>query len=83
VSGLGFLAALAVLVDLIQEADDFLTAASTITPLRNAVCSDSSVVAPAPQGVRMDMEDPGYSANSQHVTHMLATAHIFVYLLFD
>jgi hypothetical protein len=77
------LVAVAVPVKLIQEAGDFLAPVSAVAALRNAVCSDSSVVAPTPQGIGVDVEDPGYFPYSQHVTHVLAIAHIFSYLLFD
>ena len=43
-----------------QEAGDFLALVSAVAARGNAVCSYSSGVTPAPQGVGMDMEEPGY-----------------------
>jgi hypothetical protein len=66
-----------------QEAGDFLTLVSAVTPRSNSVCLYSSVVTPAPQGVRMDMKKPGYFPDRQHVTHMFTICHVFPYILFD
>jgi hypothetical protein len=43
-----------------QETDDFLTLESAVTPAVNTVSLYYSLVTPAPQGVGMDMEKPGY-----------------------
>ena len=55
-----------------QEAVDFLAFKSAVATGRNAVCSYSSVVTPAPKGVRMDMEELGHFPDRQHVTHMVS-----------
>jgi hypothetical protein len=66
-----------------QEVSDFLAPKSAVTPRGNAVCPYSSVVTPAPQGVRMDMKEPGYFPDRQHVTYMFIICHIFPYILFN
>ena len=73
---LGCLVAVAVPVKLIQEPDDFLALVSPITPGGNTVCPDSSVVAPAPQGIGMDVKDPCYLPDRQHFTYVLSICHI-------
>ena len=66
-----------------QEADYFLALESAVTPRGNAVCSYSSVVTPAPQGVGMNMEESGHFPDREHVTHVFTISHIFSYLLFN
>jgi hypothetical protein len=40
-----------------KEADNFLTLESAVTPWSNAGCPYSALITPAPQGVRMDMQE--------------------------
>lgn len=52
----GFFPAGGLAVRFRQKADDFVAPESAITPRGDTICPDCSVVAPAPQGIRMDMK---------------------------
>jgi hypothetical protein len=71
------------LAELCKEPSNFLTLKSAVTPEVNVIGLYSSGVTPPPQGVRMDMEEPGYFSHRHHFTHMFAISHIFSALLFD
>ena len=71
------------LVQLGKKASDVLASKSTITARGDTVCLYSSVAAPPPQGIRMDMEEPGYLPDSQHLINMFTISHIFSDLLFN
>ena len=64
-----------------KEAGDFLALESSITSAVNAVCLYYSFVTPASQGVGMDVKDPRYFPDRQHLTHVLSICHIFPYIL--
>jgi hypothetical protein len=78
----GFPVAVIVPAKFIQETNDFFALISAITPGRNAVCTYSSVVTPAPQGVGMDVKDPRHFPDGQHVTYVLGICHILSVFLF-
>jgi len=65
------------LAELCKEASDFLALEPAVAPGGNAVCLYSSFVTPPPQGVRVDMEEPGYFPHRHHVTHVFAISRIF------
>ena len=68
--------------ELREEAGDFLAPKSPVTPGGDAVCSYSSVAAPPPQRVRMDMKESGHFPDGQQFIHMFAISHIYSDLLF-
>lgn len=70
-------------VKLRQEVGDFLALESPVTPAIDAVCLYSSVVTPPPESIRMDMEEPGYFPDRQHVIHVVIVCHVFSRLFFD
>ena len=78
-----FLGVVGLAVRFCQETENFLTLESAVTPRVNGVCPYSAIITPAPQGVGMDMEKPGYFPDRQHVTYMLAISHIFSHLLLN
>jgi hypothetical protein len=82
-AALSFLPVVGMTVQFSQEAGDFLALKSAVTPRVNAIWPDFSFVTPTPQGVRMDMQEPGYFPDRQHVTHMFTICHIFSRLLFN
>ena len=82
-AALGFLPVVCLGVKFSQEAGDFLALKSAVATGGNAVCLYSSVVTPSPQGVRMDMEEPGYFPDREHVTYVFTISHIFSRLLFN
>jgi len=70
-------------VSLSKEASNVLSPKSSVTPGCNAVSSYYSFVAPAPQGIGMDMEEMSYFSYRQHVAHLIIIYHILHYLLFN
>jgi hypothetical protein len=64
-----------------KEVDNFLTLESAVTPGGNAVCPYSAIITPAPQGVGMNVEEPGHFPDRQHLTQMFTISHIFSPLL--
>ena len=71
------------LLKLLDKVVDFLALESAVTQGSNAVCLCSSLVTPAPQSVRMDMEELGYFSQRQHASHSFTISHIFYRLLFN
>jgi len=71
------------LAELCKEPSNFLALKSAVTPEVHVIGLYSSGVTPPPQGVRMDMEEPGYFSHRHHFTHMFAISHIFSDLLFN
>jgi len=72
-----------VCVELNQEASNVLSPKSSVAPGCNAVNSYYSFVAPAPQGIGMDMEEMSYFPYRQHVAYLIIIYHIFPRLLFN
>ena len=69
-----------------QEIGAFLALKSPVTPATNPICSYSSCITPPPQGVGMDMEQPGYLPHRQHIIHLtiiIHTIHISSHLFFS
>ena len=59
-------------VNFSQETGNFLALKPAVAPRVDAVCPDFSLVTPAPQGVRVDMEELGYLPHRQQLIHLLA-----------
>ena len=70
-------------VELGQEARNVSALKPSVTPGSNAVCPYSSFIAPAPQGIGMDMEEPGYFSYCEHRAHVVITCHILLHLIFN
>lgn len=79
----GFSVTMIPAIQVSQEAGDFFALESAVTPLRDAICPYLPVVTPAPQRVGMDMEEPGYLPQREHVAHPLFTSRIFSHLFLD
>ena len=82
-STFGFLPAVCLSTQFRQEADNFVTLKPAITPRGNAVCPYSTVVAPASQGVGMNVEEPGHFPDRQHLTQMFIIPRVLSHLLFS
>jgi hypothetical protein len=82
-SALGFLPVITLAVRFCQEADNFLTLESAVTPRGNAVCPYSAIITPAPQRVGMNVEYQGHFPDRKHLTQMFTICHIFSPLLYN
>jgi hypothetical protein len=69
------------LIQLGKKVSNILASESSITAGGDAVCLYSSVATPPPQGVGMNMKEPGHLPDGQHLINLFAVSHIFFDLL--
>ena len=59
-----------------QETAYLLAPEPAVTALVDPICADLPVIAPPPQGVRMDMEEAGYFPAREHILHASCRSRI-------
>ena len=76
-----FLTTASVYVELCYKVRNVLLPKSSVSPRCNVVCRYFPSITPAPQGIGMDVEEPGYFPYCQQRFYFVVTYHIFPFSL--